>query len=220
MMPAFTDLTGLAGIASLMAAFVLLVPRIKQLPKPYLAILTATVFIVSLVPFCGMPLAGYVRGMVGDLSITTVVLAWAALLQPCCAVVGRVLTRHVGLKPDLRSNGLFGFKQRDQLLLLVAAAAMFLYPMTLGMSLYDPYRLGYGDMVFVALVLMSAIASWLLRSNLIGLCLALATLAWSLGWYESTNLWDYLIDPLVAIYAMSALVKNGAVRLLADRRSS
>jgi hypothetical protein len=199
-MPQFTDLTGLAGIASLMAACVLLVPRVKQLPKPYLAILTAAVFILLLLPFDGMPPAGYVRGMVGDLSITTVVLACAALLRPYCPVAEN--------------------KQRDHLLMLIAAAAVFLYPMALGMSLYDPYRLGYSDIVFVALVLMSAIASWLLRSNLIGLCLALATLAWSLGWYESTNLWDYLLDPLVTIYAIAALMKKRVLRLMACRRSS
>ncbi len=199
-MPHLTDLTGLAGIASLMTACMLLLPRIKVLPKHYLALLTAAVFIVSLVPFGGLPLAGYVRGMVGDLSITTVVLAWAALLRPYCPVAEN--------------------KQRDHLLMLVAAAAVFLYPMALGMSLYDPYRLGYSDIVFVALVLLGAITAWLLRSNLVALCLALATLAWSLGWYESTNLWDYLLDPLVAIYAMSALIRKGVPGLLARRHQT
>jgi hypothetical protein len=185
-MPQLTDLTGLAGIASVIAACVLLLPRVKQLPKRYLAMLTAAVFIASLIPFGGLPLAGYVRGMVGDLSITTVVLAWAVLLHPYCAETKK--------------------KSRAPLLILISAAALFLYPMTLGMSLYDPYRLGYSDIFFVGLVLIIAVVAWLLRYTAIALCLALATLAWSLGWYESTNLWDYLLDPLVAIYAMSALI--------------
>ena len=184
-----TDLTGLAGIASLIAAWVLQLPRVKRLPKHYLAMLAAAVLIVSLIPFNGLPLAGYVRGMVGDLSITTMVLLWVALLQPCCAATE--------------------LEHRDRLLMLVAAAALFLYPMTLGMSLYDPYRMGYGNAVFVAVVLVIASAAWLLRYFLIALCLALATLAWSLGWYESTNLWDDLLDPLVAVYALGALLRLG-----------
>lgn len=192
-MPHFTDLTGLFGIASLMAALLLQLPRVQQLPKRYLAILTSAVFVVSLIPFVSMPLAGYVRGMVGDLSLTTVVLAWAAILHPHCAAAE--------------------IKHRDHLLTLVAATALVFYPMTLGISLTDPYRLGYGDTVFVATVLIIASTAWLWKSCLISLCLSLATLAWSLGWYESTNLWDYLIDPLVAIYAMGVLIKQSAKML-------
>ena len=184
-----TDLTGLAGIASLIAALILQLPRVGRLPKRYLAILAAAVLSVSLVPFNGLQLAAYVRGIVGDLSITTIVLLWTALLKPCCAAT----------EPE----------HRDRLLMLVAAAALFLYPMTLGMSLYDPYRMGYGDPVFVAAVLVIASVAWLLRYSLIATSLALATLAWSLGWYESANLWDYLLDPLVAIYAMGALLRLG-----------
>lgn len=184
-----TDLTGLAGIASLIATSVLQLPRVKRLPKHYLAMLAAAVLIVLLIPFNGLPLAAYVRGIVGDLSITTIVLLWTALLQPCCAATE--------------------LEHRDRLLILVAAAALFLYPMTLGMSLYDPYRMGYSDTVFVAVVLVIASAAWLLRHSLIATSLALATLAWSLGWYESTNLWDYLLDPLVAIYALGTLLKLG-----------
>lgn len=188
-MPRFTDLAGLAGIASLIAASVLLLPRPERLPKRNLAILAAAVFSVSLAPFNGLPLAAYVRGIVGDLSTTTIVLLWAAILKPCCTATE--------------------LEQRDRLLMLVAAAALLLYPMTLGMSLYDPYRMGYGDSVFVAVVLVIASAAWLLRYSLIATSLALATLAWSLGWYESTNLWDYLLDPLVAIYAAGRLFRLG-----------
>ena len=36
----------------------------------------------------------------------------------------------------------------------------------------------------------------------------LAVLAWAAGWYESGNLWDYLIDPMVAGYAVFALLNS------------
>ena len=199
-MPHCTDLTGLAGIASLMAALLLQLPHVRRLPKRFLAMLAAATFAASLIPIAGMPLAGYVRGMVGDLSFTTVVLAWAAILQPHCATM----------------EG----KHRQHLLMLVAATALIFYPMTLGMSLVDPYRLGYGNPVFVAVVLIVASAAWLLRHTPIALCLSLATLAWSLGWYESANLWDYLIDPLVAIYALGGLLRQGMNKSCACRPSN
>ena len=42
--------------------------------------------------------------------------------------------------------------------------------------------------------------------------MALAVLAYAVGWYESNNLWDYLVDPLVAIYSLSALVVRATRR--------
>ena len=44
---------------------------------------------------------------------------------------------------------------------------------------------------------------------MIALCIALATLAWAAGWYESDNLWDYLIDPFVSVYALASLIIVG-----------
>ena len=32
--------------------------------------------------------------------------------------------------------------------------------------------------------------------------LALAIVAWSVHWHESANLWDYLLDPFLAIWAV------------------
>ena len=46
----------------------------------------------------------------------------------------------------------------------------------------------------------------------------LAALAWSLGWYESGNLWDYLLDPFVAIYALCAIAIQTVKRLINRQR--
>lgn len=196
-MPVFTDLTGLMASALLIAVAVLQLPRIQRLPSRYLALLSAATFVLSLIPFGALPAAAYVRGIVGDLSIPTLVLMLVALLRPHYVVVADKQLRH--------------------LYSVLAVAAVCLYPLALGVGLYDPYRLGYSDMLFIATVLLLAIAALLIRENLVALCLTLATLAWSLGWYESTNLWDYLIDPLVAVYAIGALVKVCVCRLIASK---
>jgi hypothetical protein len=198
-MPNFTDLTGLASIATGMTAACMLVPAIARpsttlrtgLSGLRLAVVLALVFVLALIPFGGLPFAAYLRGEIGDLSITTLVLLWAALSRPwgCCIAAS---PRH-----------------RSALLVAIALAALLLYPMALGIGTYDPYRLGFGDPLVVAALLLLALAAWYGNYTTIALCLSLSVLAWTLGWYESDNLWDYLLDPLVAIYALSALAKRG-----------
>lgn len=188
-----TDLTGLVSIASAASAFMLLLPGMAGIAKPRLALLLAAVFALTLIPFGEMPLAAYVRGVTGDLSITTLALLWCALLQPW-------------LDKSVQHNK----QSRHTLLILIALAALVLYPMALGVGAFDPYRLGYSNPLFVAALLMIAVTAWFNRFYLVALCITLATLAWSLGWYESDNLWDYLLDPFVAIYALAVVIARAA----------
>jgi hypothetical protein len=187
----FTDLTGLTGIASATAAVALQLPGMKKLEKPRLTLLLAMVFAMMIIPFNGMPLSAYLRGMTGDLSITSLFFIWCALLRPWCNCAA------------------FDGKHRFALLAMVALAALLLYPMALGAGLYDPYRLGYGDPPFILVLLLVALAGWLRRNLPIALCIALASFAWAIGWYESNNLWDYLIDPFVSTYALAAFTISG-----------
>jgi hypothetical protein len=199
-MPNFTDLTGLASVANATAASLLLLPGIARLIKPRLALLLGAVFVLMLIPFSGMPLAAYVRGVTGDLSITTLVLLWCAMLRPWCGCVA-VEAKH-----------------RLALLILIALAALALYPMALGVGAFDPYRLGNGNPQFVAMLLLLALVAWFWKSSLIALCIAFATLAWAVGWYESDNLWDYLLDPFLSIYALAAIIIRGVKTLLKLQR--
>ena len=194
-MPNLTDLTGLVSIASAASVFMLLLPGMADMTKPRLALLLAAVFVLMLIPFGGMPLAAYVRGVTGDLSITTLALLWCALLQP-------------GLKQLSQQNK----QSRHTLLILIALAALALYPMALGVGTFDPYRLGYSNPLFVAALLLIAVTTWFRRFYLVALCITLATLSWAIGWYESDNIWDYLLDPFVAIYALSVVI-TGAVKM-------
>ncbi|MGA7749257.1 MAG: hypothetical protein WCA63_03850 [Gallionella sp.] len=199
-MPNFTDITGLASLASAATTAVLLLPGVARSSKPHLAILLAAVFVLMLIPFGGMPLAAYIRGMTGDLSITTLVLLWCALLRPWGACV-TVQAKH-----------------RFALLILIAFSALAFYPLALGAGVIDPYRLGYGNPQFVAVLLLLALLAWYLKSALIALCIALGTLAWTSGWYESSNLWDYLLDPFVSVYALAAVMICGVKALLKLQR--
>ena len=199
-MPIFTDLTGLAGVALAVTATVPLLPGMVNIARVRPGLLLAGVFVLLLIPAGTLPLAAYVRGMTGDLSITTLVLLCCAMLRPWCGCVA-VQAKH-----------------RLALLGLIALAALALYPMALGAGAYDPYRLGYGEPFFVSVLLLLALAAWLCRLPLVALCIALATLAWSVGWYESDNLWDYLIDPFVSVYALATIMIRGVKTLLKLQR--
>ena len=238
-MPNFTDLTGLASVASALAVSLLWLPWTKRLANRRRAWATGAVFVAALIPFNGLPLAAYVRGATGDLSITTLVLLWCALLRPwtlycsfplpwgrlgwglarrenCVSTPSLVLTLQGG--GDIEPNGLPGFKHRLALLALIALAAVTLYPLALGFGAFDPYRLGYGNWLFVAMLMLAALAAWFWKNYLIVLCIALATLAWATGWYESGNLWDYLLDPFVSIYALAAIMSHAVKTLVKPQR--
>jgi hypothetical protein len=193
-MVSFTDITGLAGGASVIAAAMMLLPGVAGLAKPRLGLVVGAVVIFMLTPLGGLPLAAYVRGVIGDLSITTMVLLLCVILRPLLGWSPADAGARLGLP-------------------LIAVAALTLYPLALGVGLFDPYRLGYGNPWFLATLLALALVAWFRQGYLIALCIAFATFAWAVGWYESTNLWDYLLDPLVSIYAVSAILSRGVKRI-------
>ena len=128
-----------------------------------------------------LPLAAYVRAVTGDLSIVATLLLWGVLLSS-----------------NQRSPLMFKFS--------VGLIALGFYPFALGFSMVDPYAWGYGSSVFLVMVLIFALicglANWVKGVWLIGL----AIIAWSVQWHESANLWDYLLDPFLAIWAIASVL--------------
>src|SRR5512147_3221754 len=80
------DLFGLAASAVAVAAVLLALPGAARLHRARPAIAVAAALAVAWVPIGGLPVAGYLRGVVGDLSVTTAVLLLLRLLRP---VLGR-----------------------------------------------------------------------------------------------------------------------------------
>ncbi len=188
-MMAFTDISGLAGVA--LAAALLLVSLGGRLSAKAPALIFGGAFVLMLLPMppAGLPLAAYVRGATGDLSIT------AVLLVACAAAA------HCGWLPSRGIHSASAGRLRVALL-LPAFAGCLLYPMALGATPVDAYAWGYGEPWFLALVLAVAIAGALLRLPWVAPAIAFAVLSWAVGWYESGNLWDYLIDPMLCLYAI------------------
>ena len=182
-----TDMTGLVGIA--FAAAVLLVRLLgaKYLSRATGFLLVGILMVMALLPVMqGLSLAGYLRGYLGDLSVTTLLLLTIVLLGK-----GRSLV-----------------SQRHDLLILIALTALVFYPLALGLGLFDPYRLGFGHIGFMVSLLLLSLWCVYQQKNLIVWSICLALLAWTVGWSESNNIWDYLIDPWLSIYAVGAMIRH------------
>jgi hypothetical protein len=129
-----------------------------------------------------LPLAAYVRSFTGELSITSMLLLWTAYFSP------KEIRVPVAMK------------------VWIALVALVFYPLSLGVSMLDPYAWGYGSFTLLAAVIATALIAWLAGSNRIAIILALAILAWAAGWHESANLWDYILDPFLGLWAIGSLI--------------
>ena len=130
-----------------------------------------------------LPLAAYVRGVTGELSVVTMLLLWSSVI------------------PSNQKTPL-GFK------VPLALIAIAFYPLALGLGMIDPYAWGYGSIGLLIAVILFAIicgiAGWIKGVWII----SFAMIAWAAHWHESANLWDYLLDPFLAIWALIAIPKS------------
>jgi len=105
-------------------------------------------------------------------------------------MIDRLFSCQLFLRSEWRTLWIFGM-----------SSSLLLYPAALGLGHIDPYCWGWGNryfflgFCFLTLVL-------LLTKNRFAILLLLALAAYDLQLQESTNLWDYLIDPIYAILAM------------------
>lgn len=188
----FTDLAALLGIAFAFA--VLIVQIAVRAPGRAVLPYVAVCMLLALLPFDGLSVAAYLRGLSGDLSMASLLLLTLALRQ------------RMSFNTD-------EWDGRREMLVLIVLAALVLYPLALGIGMFDSYRPGFGNVWFIAALLSLVLIAWLRKQYLIALWVSAAVLAWSVGWYESSNLWDYLLDPWVAIYAIAVLLKFLVLRI-------
>jgi hypothetical protein len=151
---------------------------------------------ISFIPVDGLSLAAYMRSFTDDMAITSLVaLIFAATVR-------------MGLAARLEQTA------RLQVLIVMAALALFLYPSTMGLTYFDPYRLGYNPRPLIMVIGLVTLALLVMRNWLAACMLGLATLAFSMGLKPSPNYWDYLLDPFIALYCWGALIGYVAKRVV------
>ena len=154
----------------------------------------------ALVPFADVSVMVFLRGLVGDLSMSSTVLLgyWAI------ASIRQV-------EPN---------ESRKLIACSIFSVAGFLfYATALGLGSYDPYTLGYEprllSSIAAALCLVCIWSGW----YLVAACLLAALIAYPLQALPSQNLWDYLIDAPLWLFSLGS-VAFGIVRRYRGRLRS
>ncbi len=174
-----------AHLAFTLAVFLLLASFTEQLRVRWA--LLALAALLSVCTIDGLSLAAYVRSFTDDTAITSLVLlGWLAL-------------RRLGWPTA-------GDGQKPLALAVIALLAVALYPATLGLTYFDPYRWGFNPRPLILGVALLSFALLYLGNALAVSLLGAATLAFALRLKPSENYWDYLVDPLIALYACGAVL--------------
>lgn len=175
------------------------VVRLLNLPlrgRALLIVAGAAAAAVMLVPVQGLVVARWVAGLNANFSIPLTALL--ALI-----VWDDVFERVAFSEQEWATAWGFG-----------AIGGLALYPMALGLGAFDPYEWGWPfSPLFIALALLTAWLIW--RGNRFGILLLLAAAAFQLRLLESTNYWDYLLDPVYSLVSLGWFVG----RLVSTRSS-
>lgn len=191
----------LAAYTSLALACLLLLPLpLRRLSRRYRIVVAMLLLALTQLPVEGIALAGQWRATVGEPAVTTVLLL---LLMAVNKIHGHRPTMPTGLRHYLP---------------LVGIVAVIFYPLTMGASLLDPYRLGYQPHLMLIVVMGLALWCWYRREFVPALLLGLATAAFAFDLLTSTNYWDYLLDPLLGVFGLLVLLRQGLRKLRRKRR--
>jgi 4-amino-4-deoxy-L-arabinose transferase-like glycosyltransferase len=151
------------------------------------------------VPIHGLPLGRWVAGFNANFSIPLTI--WMML-----AATGRITGRRITGRRTTGGFVAFG-----------AAAGLLLYPMSLGLTVFDPYSLGWSPAV-LGLIVVAPCAVLVAKRNSFAIWLIVAMLAYDLRLLESPNAWDYVVDPFYATASLVVAVAFVSRRVAGMRR--
>lgn len=136
------------------------------------------------IPVNGLTIVQWLRSVVGDLSVLMLVMLINILVK------------------RLFNFNLLNPASRQYLLWSIVIVGILFYPFALGLGFVDPYHFGYAPAVMgVSLMLMSMVC-WFTGKRDLAVVLLLPLLAFNLQLLESSNLWDYVLDPILFAYAL------------------
>ncbi len=158
--------------------------------------LTASGFLF--VPFNDLSLILQLKGVFADLSLTTVML--------------------LTIWPLLRVNNIsLNGSDFTWLCAAVLTLAFTLYPMALGVGPYDSYMLGYQPSVLLTLVAAMGVLAVQKKYWVSAATVVVVLFGYWLRVLPSQNFWDYLLDPILVIFAVIYLLQY-LFRLRISRR--
>jgi hypothetical protein len=175
---------------ALLVAAVALALSYRFITAPvFKAILVCGSFLLALLPITELSLAQALAGVFGNLSVPTVMLLGIYLAERC----------DIFQPPEKLVS------DRFRLYFIVGISAIFLYPSALGLTSWDLYATGYYPVILAPLLLsvvgLSLWKGWYYLASILGLVFV----GFGFNVFESDNLWDYLLDPMLSIYCLFKL---------------
>lgn len=150
---------------------------------------------VALVPISGLPIAAHLRGLWGDPSVITALLLLAYVLWP-------VRLPHAPKLPFVKWIAIFVFVP----LYLRLFVGSDVFPI-------DLYSIGWRPWGVLSVIVAIAFIGWRRLDLRWVRLVAFALIAYGLGVMESTNIFDYLLDPGLAIGLVVAAIVTRKSRL-------
>ena len=152
-----------------------------------IAIVVASLFLL-LFPVVTEPLVIYLRGFTGDFSV--------AMLLLSAVTIGSIF-----VQKDFITT-----QDKKLFYLMITLMSLVLYPPSLGWGRVDTYQLGYSFWLVEWVLVALGLLAFSLRAPLTVVWIATALISYQLSLFESRNLWDYLIDPIVSVIAISSSI--------------
>ena len=148
-----------------------------------MAIGVAIASLAMLIPVHGLSLFMYVWSIISDLSLTskTYLVAW--------------------LLYRLGGPVVMDMKEVGKVMRGITIIGLLFYPLSLGLSSFDPYSTGYSASILIVLTVVLLVYGMRKGYLVLSASMLLALWAYLLGLMESNNLFDYLLDPLLFLYA-------------------
>lgn len=165
-------------------------------------LLVIILLVAYLLPVGSLTTTGYLRGVFGDISsLSATILLWLYLGSYWTAI-------------QVENRKAF---ELQPLFVPVALVSVIFYPLTLGLSRWDPYSLGYQPLILTLVLALFGIGLVYYRKYLSAFFLAIVLVAYLLRLQESDNLWDYLFDPVLAVVFWIWLLKWLVARIGSSR---
>ncbi len=153
-----------------------------------------------LIPIGGLNFSQQFLTVVGHISISTDILLSIVLLE-------RVFGVDVNMS-----------RERSTVLGMVVIGGALVFPPTFGLIQFNGYQLGFGPQILTIVIMGLAVVFALSKRNIAFWMLVLCFLSFEMHILASNNLWDYLLDPLLAIYAAGGLLWQAVNAVIAKRR--
>lgn len=193
---------GLLGCMLFMVAIPLTFIRQPRYSRKLVTVAIFSTMALAILPVYDLVIMAYVRAVLGNLSITSMLML--------CLMIATAYT----------GSNYISIASKRSLYRCIMLAALVVYPTGLGLSLFDGYALGYGNLVLLAL-LAGCVAYYLWRqAYLVPVTILLAITTYLLGIMESNNLWDYLLDPWIILVAIASGITSQIKRVFRSRTSA